>query len=70
MQEHNEVNDSRPTDGRYAGRTVIGAGFFKDPYALDDEGFVAVPDGPGLGIELDPEGFEKIMSKTWSGVRG
>jgi galactonate dehydratase len=70
VQEHNEVNDSRPVDGPYAGRTVIGAGFLKNPYVLDDEGFVAVPDGPGLGIELDTEGFEKIMSKPWSGVRG
>ena len=70
VQEHNEVNDSRPNDGPYAGRTVIGAGFLKNPYVLDDEGFVAVPDGPGLSVELDTEGFEKIMSKPWSGVRG
>jgi len=31
---------------------------------------VAVPDGPGLGVELDTEGFEKIIPKPWSGVRG
>jgi galactonate dehydratase len=70
VQEHNEVNDSRPSEGPLAGKTVIGAGFFKDPYVLDDEGCVAVPDGPGLGVELDLEGFEKIMAKPWSGVRG
>jgi len=34
--------------------SVIGAGFFKDPCVLDDRGFVAVPEGPGLGIEIDP----------------
>ena len=66
VQEHNEVNDTRRDDGT----TLIGAGFFKDPYALDDEGCVAVPDGPGLGIELDPKGFEKVMEKPWSAVRG
>ena len=70
VQEHNEVNDSRPTDGPNAGRTVIGAGFFKEPYVLDSEGFVAVPKGPGLGVELDDVGMERIMSKPWSGVRG
>jgi len=70
IQEHNEVNDSRPTSGPYAGKTVIGAGFFKDPYVLDDDGYVAVPEGPGLGVELDPEGFEKIMAKPWQATRG
>jgi galactonate dehydratase len=70
VQEHNEVNDSRPTDGIYAGKTVIGAGFLKDPFILDSEGTVAVPDAPGLGVEIDPAGFEKIMSKPWTGVRG
>jgi galactonate dehydratase len=70
VQEHNEVNDSRPTEGPNAGKTVIGAGFFKNPYVLDSEGFVAIPEGPGLGVEIDTEGFEKIMAKPWSGVRG
>ena len=70
VQEHNEVNDSRPTSGPHAGKTVIGAGFFKDPYVLDGEGFVTVPEGPGLGIELDHEGFEKIMAKPWQASRG
>jgi galactonate dehydratase len=70
VQEHNEVNDSRPTEGPNAGKTVIGAGFFKDPYVLDDAGYVATPEGPGLGVELDSEGMEKIMSKPWRGIRG
>ena len=63
VQEHNEVNDSRE-----GGRTLIGKGFFKQPFELDDDGYVAVPEGPGLGIEIDDEGFEKIMSKPWSEV--
>jgi len=70
VQEHNEVNDSRPTEGPHAGKTVIGSGFFKDPYVLDSEGYVATPEGPGLGIEIDPQAFDKIMVKPWSGVRG
>lgn len=65
VQEHNEVNDSRVN-----GRTEIGKGFFKDPFVLDSDGCVAVPEGPGLGIQLDDAGFEKIMSKPWSAVRG
>ncbi|MBI1295553.1 galactonate dehydratase [bacterium] len=65
VQEHNEVNDSRIN-----GRTVIGAGYFKDPFVLDAEGCVAVPDKPGLGIELDDEGMAKIMAKPWAERRG
>ena len=65
VQEHNEVNDSR-----IDGRTVIGAGYFKDPFVLDNEGCVAVPDKPGLGIELDDEGMARIMAKPWAERRG
>ncbi len=65
VQEHNEVNDSREND-----KTIIGKGFFKDPFVLDSEGCVTVPDKPGLGIEIDDKGFETIMSKPWSAVRG
>ena len=70
VQEHNEVNDSRPVAGPHAGKTVIGAGFFKDPYVLDEDGYVAVPERVGLGIEIDTEGFDKIMSKPWRPTRG
>jgi galactonate dehydratase len=70
VQEHNEVNDSRPSDGQHAGKTVIGSGFFKDPFVLDSEGFVSTPEAPGLGIEIDPQGMEKIMAKPWQGIRG
>jgi galactonate dehydratase len=65
VQEHNEVNDSREKD-----KTIIGKGFFKDPFELDAEGCVTVPDEPGLGIEIDDKGFEAVMSKPWSAVRG
>ena len=39
IQEHNEVNDSIVD-----GKTFIGKGFFKDPFVLDAEGCVNVPD--------------------------
>jgi galactonate dehydratase len=65
VQEHNEVNDWR--DGN---RTLIGRGFFKEPFVLDADGCVAVPDGPGLGIELDAEGMERIMAHLWHVRRG
>ncbi len=30
-----------------------------EPWSLDDDGMLAIPDGPGLGIELDPEAIAK-----------
>ena len=66
IQEHNEVNDWCDDSGQ----VHIGKGFFTEPFALDSEGCVAIPEGPGLGIEIDDEGFEKIMSRPWSAVRG
>ncbi len=65
VQEHNEVNDWRE-----GGRTYIGAGYFREPFVLDDEGCVAVPQGPGLGIELDEQDLARIMQKPWRVQRG
>lgn len=65
VQEHNEVNDWRAD-----GRTYIGAGFFQEPFVLDDEGYVAVPQRPGLGITLDENGLKEIMAQPWSAQRG
>jgi galactonate dehydratase len=65
VQEHNEVNDTR--DG---GRTVIGAGYLRDPFVVGDDGCVAVPDAPGLGVEIDEAGMARIMAKPWSTQRG
>ena len=33
-----------------------------EPFALDEEGMLAVPTGPGLGIELDWEGIERLSA--------
>ena len=65
VQEHNEVLDGRADD-----QTIFGAGYLKRPFVLDGEGCVAVPDGPGLGIELDDAGMAEIMARPWSTQRG
>ena len=65
VQEHNEVNDALVD-----GKTVIGAGYFKNPFVLEDDGCIALPDAPGLGVEIDEEGMEKIMAKPWTVRRG
>ncbi|MFN8495097.1 MAG: enolase C-terminal domain-like protein [Caldilineaceae bacterium] len=65
VQEHNEVNDWREN-----GKTYIGKGFLKAPFVLDAAGCVAVPQGPGLGIEIDEAGLREIMQQPWSTQRG
>lgn len=65
VQEHNEVNDWRE-----GGRTYLGKGYLKAPFVLDDDGCVAVPQTPGLGIELDEDGLRTIMRQPWSNQRG
>jgi len=65
VQEHNEVNDWRAD-----GRTYIGYGYLREPFVLDDDGCVAVPQRPGLGVELDDDGLAEIMARPWSTVRG
>ena len=47
-----------------------GKGYFKTPFVLDGDGCVAVPQGPGLGVELDEDGLEQIMSRPWRVERG
>ena len=65
VQEHNEVNDSR-----MHGETIIGRGYLREPFVLGDDGCVAVPTRPGLGVEIDEDGFAEIMARPWSDVRG
>jgi galactonate dehydratase len=65
VQEHNEVNDWRA-----GGQTLIGKGYLQEPFALDADGCVAVPTGPGLGVELDEDGLKEIMARPWSTQRG
>jgi L-rhamnonate dehydratase len=35
-------------------------GILREPFRLDDAGRLAVPDGPGLGIELDDEAIQRL----------
>jgi galactonate dehydratase len=65
VQEHNEVNDWRE-----GGQTIIGKGYLKTPFVLDGDGCVAVPTGPGLGVEIDEDGLSAIMRYPWSTQRG
>lgn len=65
VQEHNEVNDWREN-----GKTYIGKGFLKEPFVLDADGCVAVPQKPGLGIEIDEASLREIMKQPWSTQRG
>ncbi len=30
-------------------------GLLEEPFALDDEGYLAIPERPGLGVALDPD---------------
>lgn len=65
VQEHNEVLDYRQD-----GRTLFGKGYFKQPFVLEDDGCVALPTAPGLGVELDEDGMAEIMAMPWSEQRG
>jgi galactonate dehydratase len=42
-----------------------GEGLFTEPLRFVD-GFVELPEGPGLGIEIDPEGLEANRLTDWS----
>jgi len=64
VQEQNPVNLYREN-----GRVVWGKGYLKEPFVLDEEGFVPLPKGPGLGIELDEDGFREIMAMPWREIR-
>ena len=41
-----------------------GQGLFTEPLVFED-GFVEIPQGPGLGIEIDPEGLEAHRQTDW-----
>ena len=41
-----------------------GEGLFTEPLRFED-GFVALPEGPGLGIEIDPAGLEAHRLTDW-----
>ena len=65
VQEHNECNDWQEN-----GRTVIGAGYFRQGFVIEDDGCVQLGDAPGLGIEITDETIRQICQKPWSPIRG
>lgn len=44
--------------------TTLGEGYLKDPFTSED-GYVALPTKPGLGIELDEEAMVDKIDHTW-----
>jgi galactonate dehydratase len=45
-------------------QVTLGEGYLKTPFAVDD-GHIPLPDGPGLGIELDEEGIQERLGHDW-----
>ena len=43
---------------------TLGAEYLKEPFELKD-GFVELPSGPGLGIELDDDKLESMIDHDW-----
>jgi len=44
---------------------TLGEGYLKQPFVVED-GYIAVPDGPGLGIELDEAAIaDKAFDGDW-----
>ena len=46
---------------------TLGSELLKEPFQLDKDGFIPVPAGPGLGIEIDDEKFKTIINKDARG---
>ena len=44
--------------------TTLGEGYLKHPFVFRD-GFVELPTGPGLGIELDEDALEDQIDHDW-----
>ncbi|MHB1295582.1 MAG: galactonate dehydratase [Anaerolineae bacterium] len=44
--------------------TTLGAGYLKEPFHFQD-GYVELPTGPGLGIELDEEAMADKLGHDW-----
>ena len=43
----------------------LGEGYLRTPFVLGKDGYIDIPTGPGLGIELDEAGLEKQIGHTW-----
>ncbi|MHA4847535.1 galactonate dehydratase [Flavitalea antarctica] len=43
----------------------LGEGYLKNPFKLQKDGTVMIPDGPGLGIELDEDQIKDKIGHDW-----
>ena len=46
----------------------LGEGYLKDPFRVVD-GYVDLPKGPGLGIELDEDAMADKLGHSWTNPR-
>ncbi len=44
----------------------LGEGYLKNPFKLQSDGSVLIPDAPGLGVELDEEAMEDKIGHDWT----
>ncbi|NHE55474.1 galactonate dehydratase [Cyclobacterium plantarum] len=44
----------------------LGNGYLKKPFNLQSDGTVLIPEGPGLGIELDEEALQDKIGHDWA----
>lgn len=44
----------------------LGAGYLKNPFQLESDGTVLLPEGPGLGIELDEAALADKIGHDWT----
>ena len=64
------ASDSAPTGHGVVEPEAGIAACVSKPFVLDEDGCVAVPQTPGLGIELDEDGLKEVMRQPWSERRG
>ena len=46
---------------------TLGGELLKEPFRLDGDGYIPVPDKPGLGVEIDEEKFQTLIRKDARG---
>ncbi|WP_114752658.1 galactonate dehydratase [Pleomorphovibrio marinus] len=44
----------------------LGEGYLKNPFKLQADGSVLIPEGPGLGVELDEDALEDKIGHDWT----
>lgn len=44
----------------------LGEGYLTEPFEVDEDGYIPLPEGPGLGIELDEDQLEDKIGHDWN----